>query len=149
MVRTVSPEMAAKAAATVKATQSRVRGTTPKVAAKPASKVKREALPAGQQRSRGRVILSSGDRPCTFEAAAGTTCGNPGRWPVARHPKLAKLQGVTATTLTCTTHLRTLLVRANLLDQKAAVEQVLISAPASRPARKPKAAPAPVVEAAA
>lgn len=110
-----------------------------------AAPVKRERLPDGQQRSRGRTILSAIGKTCSFGKGK---CQNPARWPVGRVARLLKVDGVTATTVTCTTHLRTIARRVNV-DVRT-LEGQMVTAPkatrAPRTTRAPRPAPEPVVE---
>jgi hypothetical protein len=134
-------EAQVKRANEIKAAQSKARAASKgKPAAKPAkgaAKAERVPVPSGQSRSRGRLILSSTGSNCT----AGKGCGNPARWPVGRHPAIAKANGFGATIVSCTTHLRAAARKAGLVNSTALeTELIAIAAGRGPKARAPRAA---------
>jgi hypothetical protein len=134
--------MAAAAAKAKVANQSRARGKAVSASKPPAAPTTRTPLPEGQQRSRGRSILKA------KTTAAGVVvncnfadCANPARWPVGTIAELAKHPEVKAGTVSCTTHLRTILRARNLLEQQASFEtRMLGGVPKPQPRRR-RAAP--------
>lgn len=148
MPRTITPEMTEAAEAAKVANQSKARGkaTTSKATVTPEAP-KRQPAPEGQQRSRGRLILSAKQNKAGEVAGCnfGTSgCGNPARWPVGQNPELREHPEVKATTVTCTTHLRTVLRGRNMLERQAEFETVMCGGtvkaqPKRRRTRKSKA----------
>lgn len=143
MGRTITPEMAANAEKARNANQARARGKATTAPSEPTAaqeQPKRQPLPEGTQRSRGRVILQSAKTKtgeviaCNFSANG---CGNPGRWPVGQQPELLEHPEVKSSTRTCTTHLRTILRARNMLERQAEFETLMLGGePKPQPKRR-------------
>jgi hypothetical protein len=140
MARTVTPEMAAAANEARDANQARARGKSTQAASEQADQPTRQPVPAGQQRSRGRLILKARTNKqdevvnCNFPANG---CANPARWPVGQQAELRQHPEVKATTVTCTTHLRTILNARNMLGRQAEFETLMLGGqPKPQPKRR-------------